>query len=235
LAGSVDITGLGEALETVFDILSLTRGLTNEEVAEARKVFGDSINYNLVRVNSNSLFNTRAYVFWGYTINLPLARAQIGPLPGEIPADSPELTYLHTLIHELTHVWQYETMGSAYLGALGDTYDYGGLGELIVRKNNGFKLTDFNEEQEGEVLRHYYIEREAMVSWLAQIAAPRTQFELDLLARQFVGKFNVLSIYAYFVKEASSLTEQQLRDFYRAYVPSWWPIVEEHITRMRYL
>jgi hypothetical protein len=71
------------------------------------------------------------------------------------------------LIHELTHAWQFQHSGLAYVfRALvlhlrygKELYDYGGADGLRKSKRVGKKWRDFNPEQQGDIARHYYIEK----------------------------------------------------------------------------
>lgn len=138
--------GIGEIYETLADIIKFnTRPLTGAEIKIGKEVFGNSINFGLVRVDDKSLLGPswtgRAYVSF-HTINT------WGPI-------SPD-----TLIHELTHVWQYENMGAMYMPRAlhGNSdpgfYDFGGIEELKAKKDKG--MNAFNVEQQGDILRYYY-------------------------------------------------------------------------------
>jgi hypothetical protein len=68
----------------------------------------------------------------------------------------------HTLLHELTHVWQYQKMGAIYMPkaihAQNTTgYKYGGLAELRKRQAAGQGISSFNLEQQGQISGDYYI------------------------------------------------------------------------------
>jgi hypothetical protein len=145
----LEIAGVGEVYETVMDFVKFnTRPLTSPEIARARTVFGNSINYALVRVDQTAVigpaFSGRAYVSF-QTIN---AWATVDD---------------HTFIHELTHVWQYEKIGAIYMPkaihaqAFGAGYEYGDVTELNNRQRNGQKLNSFNMEQQGQILGDYYM------------------------------------------------------------------------------
>jgi len=63
------------------------------------------------------------------------------------------------LIHELTHVWQYERMGAIYMAKAihaqdNAGYDYGGVEAL--EENAGEGMLAFNLEQQGDIIRDYY-------------------------------------------------------------------------------
>lgn len=75
------------------------RNLSSDEQHKVRQVFGSSIDLTVVRlVFSNVHVNNRAYTL-GNTVRFPRA----------IALDD------RTLIHELAHVWQYQTRGSSYI------------------------------------------------------------------------------------------------------------------------
>jgi hypothetical protein len=68
------------------------------------------------------------------------------------------------LIHELTHVWQFQRDGWIYffealwtqLKYGPDSYAYGWETGLIEARANGKKLWDFNREQQGDIVKHFY-------------------------------------------------------------------------------
>ncbi|GMQ78788.1 MAG: hypothetical protein BMS9Abin02_1326 [Anaerolineae bacterium] len=146
----LEAAGIGEVYETVMDFIKFnTRPLKGDEIAKAQEVFGSAIDYELVRVDENALlgpsWTDREYVSF-HTIN------------GWGTLDD------HTLIHELTHVWQYEEMGAKYMpkaihAQQTGGYNYGGLAELIKRKNAGKGITSFNLEQQGQILGDYYVKK----------------------------------------------------------------------------
>jgi len=76
------------------------RALKPEEIAELKKVFGDTIDYSQVQVTENmpgGLLGSDRAMAVGNSIYLP---------PG---------TSLQTIVHELAHVWQYQNGGNTYL------------------------------------------------------------------------------------------------------------------------
>ena len=78
--------------------------------------------------------------------------------------DSPEHYKIAWLIHELSHVWQFQRIGWGYLTTAINlqlregiqAYYFGGGTGLAQAKMNGKSLTDFNLEQQGEISRSYY-------------------------------------------------------------------------------
>ena len=157
-----------------------TRPLTDSECAEARLVFGDGLDYTRARVAEGSYFppnfiadigaffqgKKRTWdnaITLGDTVYFPrLIRTQ----PDDIAKD---LTDIAWLMHELTHVWQFQRLGWKYLyetvrvqtrlGML--AYDYAGKhGTKKKALRAAFaeqrKLSDFNLEQQGDIARDYY-------------------------------------------------------------------------------
>ena len=184
---------LGGALHAIEELVSDTamfsaRGLNQRELALGKSIFGNSINYDLVRINSlDVLTGDRAYVF----------RNTIVPSEGGM-SDA-------TLIHELTHVWQFQTHGADYISEAliarkwGDGYDYGDLEGLKKAYQDGKRLGDFNPEQQGEIIEEYFRTKEK-----GQLEIVRSN---DLTE---VHGLDVLRVYANFVKEASTLSLDQL-------------------------
>ena len=118
----LEIAGIGEAYETIMDFIKFnTRTLNAEERTAAQRLFGASIHLDLVRVDEAAfigpLFSGRAYTSF-HTINSW----------GKEPVD--------VMMHELTHVWQYETSGAIYMPQAihaqvwGGGYSYGGAAGL---------------------------------------------------------------------------------------------------------
>ena len=137
-----------------------TRGLSDVEIQEARKVFGDSLSYWRIRIDEWSLIaqigkwvaDRRAGKDVGHmaitVFNTIKFSRRIDTVLGN--------RYMAWLIHELTHVAQNEHAGSQYLGealhAQATTgYDYGGPDSLPGRH-----FANFNREQQGDIARDYY-------------------------------------------------------------------------------
>ena len=149
LVDLLEIAGIGEIAETISDFIKFnTRPLDAREIAIARSVFGNSINYSLVRVDEGAIlgpsWSDRPYTSF-HTINSWKGMSD------------------DTLIHELTHVWQYEQDGAIYMPqaihaqVAGAGYDYGGVTELQKRQKGGQGLTSFNREQQAQILEDYYL------------------------------------------------------------------------------
>jgi hypothetical protein len=132
-------------------IKSNTRRLTLVEEQEARKVFGDSINYRQVRIDEHSLIawiGAKVNNCWGmgvttfHTINF---NKKINTAAGN--------SNMKWLIHELAHVAQMEYVGSRYM-----------VEAFYARATEGYRyipgkshLCDYNREQQASIAADYYI------------------------------------------------------------------------------
>ncbi len=157
----LDVIGIGEIMDLLWQIIKFnTRTLSSTEIAEAKKVFGSSISYWQVRIDEYSLIAWIGSLFSGgggmgvttfHTINF---NHKIKTAPGN--------SDMAWLIHELTHVSQYEHVGSQYMGealhaqATGG-YGYGGEAGLLAAFAAGKHLRDFNREQQGDIARDFYL------------------------------------------------------------------------------
>ncbi len=69
---------------------------------------------------------------------------------------------LDLLVHEMVHVWQFENVGSVYIWqALKaqrsvEGYDYGGWQKWVTDRQNGWKFSGYNREQQGHIAQDYY-------------------------------------------------------------------------------
>jgi len=177
----LEVLGIGEVYETIMDFIKFnTRELSSSEKAKARSIFGSRIDYALVRVDDKAIlgpaFTKREYVSF-HTIN------------GWGGLDD------HTLIHEMSHVWQYETAGAMYMPQAihaqiekgNGAYQYGGLDNLRKVKDKGQGMGAFNREAQAQIVADFYIERQN-----------------GMLPEED------LRVYTHFVKEVSSHSEEAL-------------------------
>lgn len=143
----LDLIGIGEIYETLADVVKFnTRPLNPQEVTIVKEIFGDQLNLKRIRIDEYAFGGPKshhfAYVSF-YTIN------SWGPLSHE------------TFVHELVHIWQYHHLGSVYIPrALSaqfseEGYDYGGLSKLVKAVQSGNGLSDFNLEQQGDIIADY--------------------------------------------------------------------------------
>lgn len=142
----IELFGIIEIYESLTSLVKFnTRPLTENEIAIALNVFGETINYELIRIDRRAYIGAKkmniAYVSF-HTIN------SWGKLRKDI------------FIHELMHVWQYERMGAMYIPlALSAQktkmgYNYGGVPMLWENAEQGLKA--FNLEQQADIVADYY-------------------------------------------------------------------------------
>ena len=151
------------------------RNLSSRESIEAQLVFGASIAYERV-----AIIEEVAWPNWVGRIGSWLSRTEaprnnavaLGNklyFPKHLLTDDQtdpvgSLNDMAWLIHELTHVWQYQHFWLAYLPQVmwahfrngSETYNYGFERGLDGAFGRGERLEDFNREQQGEIARHYY-------------------------------------------------------------------------------
>jgi len=148
----LSVLGVAEIYETITDFVKFnTRSLTSWEKKLLRSIYGESINYQRVRIDNLGFIGPRqfrlCYVSF-YTIN------SWGDMSNRI------------LVHEMMHVWQYQKMGAVYIpralaaqnSAMG--YNYGGLPALEAAVQSGEGLNAFNLEQQADIIADYYSLRE---------------------------------------------------------------------------
>ena len=154
------------------------RPLYDWEIAEARKVFGDSLHYGRIRIHECATWADAIDRLGRWLKKLPPAGPEehnsvtLGyhcyfpvSLPDRLvpPGDSLDFC-MPWLIHELTHAWQYQHVGWTYLvRALlaqfrygSAAYDFGGESNLVTCRHNHWTFTRFNPEQQGDIARTYY-------------------------------------------------------------------------------
>ena len=169
---TVELTPTVELLETALDFFKPnTRPLTDRERAIAKSVFGENgLDYSLVRIDNSALLGIGTKRTTFHTIN---STGSIDDV---------------TLVHELTHVWQYERDGAVYAPEAliaqitigrNEAYNYGGKESLIeldasgnpkLDKNKNYIIrssinpstyfNNLNREQQGKFVEDYYRIRE---------------------------------------------------------------------------
>ncbi|MCL4870826.1 MAG: DUF4157 domain-containing protein [Anaerolineae bacterium] len=148
-----DVIGGPEAVEFIWHILTKARPLTGDEISAGSELLGPSaVRWGDVRVAEGGLLelifalnNKRAYVMF-HTINLPSGEGT------------------DTVVHELTHVYQYEKAGSLYLGEAihaqatrgSGAYNYGGPDGLVAAQAGGRPFSSFNREEQAQIAQDYY-------------------------------------------------------------------------------
>jgi hypothetical protein len=154
-----DLIGGPEIGQFFFHFFNNTTPLTTEEIDMVSQIIGsDAIRFHETRVAQGGLLNiifklngNLAFATWR-TINIP----QTGRHTRE---------NLPLIAHELTHVYQYEVIGSRYLGEAiymliktkRDCYNYGGKNGLALACSAGGHYCDFNREQQAMIVQDYCI------------------------------------------------------------------------------
>jgi hypothetical protein len=165
------VPGLWPALESCWRWACRTRGLTDAEVAASASVHGpDLIPYARVRVHEGSPLSRLASRFTGAPTAVATGRVIHLP-PGPVS--------LALMVHELTHVLQYERVGAIYMylslvAQQGAGYDYGEVA--------GRLYGEFNPEQQATICEDCYVARAGGV--------PRFRgepVELERLVREMQG------------------------------------------------
>ena len=128
------------------------RPLNAVERGEAHKVFGDSIDYDRVRLGESAIMGA------GENARTPFETIYFPP------GAQADAGFIPWLIHELTHVWQTQhgisvvtKLWWALHAITGNPYDYGDEKGLKEAAAKGRRFRDFNTEQQGDICRNYYV------------------------------------------------------------------------------
>ena len=150
-----DVVGGPEAAELVMRMMSHATPLTSGERNAAQAVMGeDALQWDQVRVAEggflhivHALNGGRAFTSF-HTINIPTGGAH-------------GRNNTAIMVHELTHVYQYERVGSLYMGqaihaqaTIG--YGYGGAAGLRSGRAGGRTFASYNREQQAQIAQDYY-------------------------------------------------------------------------------
>lgn len=127
------------------------RSLESREADIARRVFGDALDISALRLAEGGLLGS-----FGVARTLPT----LVTFPkGILTTPQNQARYERWLVHELTHAFQYQH-GRSVLSLLPTAlagffvkglYDYGGVDGL-----RGKTFTDFNSEQQANIVADYY-------------------------------------------------------------------------------
>ena len=150
-----DLVGGPDLVEFVLHVVSNATPLSNTERAAAQSVLGaNALRWDEVRIDQGGVLGLvfklnqgRAFTTF-HSINLTAA----------------DRADLSIVVHELTHVDQYEHAGSVYIGqALGDqiaegshAYDYGGPAGLSADRAAGKHYADYGRERQAQIAQDYY-------------------------------------------------------------------------------
>ena len=153
-----DLLGGPEVGEFVMHIFARSTPLTSDEMSMIASVLGpDALRFGDVRVVEGGIFD------WIFKVNGNLAFATWHSI--NLPRTGKHTRQnLPIVVHELTHVYQYECVGSRYLGEAiymliktkRDCYNYGGRAGLQDAGSTGMGYRDFNREQQAKITQDFY-------------------------------------------------------------------------------
>lgn len=145
------------------------RALTEGEIAFARTVFGDEIDWPRIRILQAPKLGFGAMVPLGKTIVFSKWRAARDFAHANIDEQG-------WFVHELMHVWQAAhgvVLAGAKLGALGS-------GAYRYKPKAGATLKNYNIERQAEIARHLYLARAGVcdvgqppIGWLEEVWSKR--------------------------------------------------------------
>jgi hypothetical protein len=158
-----DLIGGPEIAQFVMHLITNTTPLSGEELALIKSILGPgAMRYGDVRVAEGGLLDfvfklngNLAFSTW-HTVHFP--RQKYSKRLGHTRAN------LAIVVHELTHVYQYEQVGSRYLGEAiywlvktkRDCYDYGSARGLQEAEAAGKRYRDHNREQQAMIVQDYF-------------------------------------------------------------------------------
>ncbi|MEM9627570.1 MAG: hypothetical protein AAGA21_15130 [Pseudomonadota bacterium] len=135
------------------------RGLTDDEQELAKQYFGDSIDYDRVVINEYSVPAT-ANEYFGNENPRPFAAGNTVHFPNGIDFSDPKQR--STFLHEMTHVWQFQSSkgasttfeGLALTRQGNDAYR---LDNVDIDPSNPESFHDLTIEQQAEIVRGHYL------------------------------------------------------------------------------
>lgn len=150
VSATTNANQLGSSVQQVATPAGDARGLTSGEIAMARLLFADSIDYSRVKVHNGE------YLWFGMqpddTAMTPNGEIYFNPDYFTEDFAGPSLRNERWFMHEMVHVWQHQlgyavkTRGAVRLGL---SYAY----TLDVGK----RLGDYNMEAQGNILADYFL------------------------------------------------------------------------------
>ncbi|MCL6728482.1 vgr related protein [Sphingomonas hankyongi] len=130
----------------------VSRPLTTGEIAIARSVFGDAIDYASVR-----LFKRKWWPFHPKNAAMaPMGNIYFHPEGGVWSDDFSKepLSRQGFFIHEMTHVWQTQTKGKLYLPLMRHPFC-----RYTYQLREGRSFGRYGLEQQAEIVRHAFLAR----------------------------------------------------------------------------
>ena len=156
------------------------RALTDGEIALARPIFGEAIDYGRVRIANHKWWPFQPANF----VMAPSGAIHFHPRSNHWRADFcvPDAAQ-GLLIHEMTHVWQSQRRGRFYLPLM--RHPFCRYRYSVVA---GRRLEDYGIEQQAEILHHLFLARNgravAGMPSLIQLESILASARDPILARQ---------------------------------------------------
>lgn len=182
-----DLSGIAEKVQLWWGLIFRLRRLKQPEIDASLEVHAKGqIPYWMVRVDERSLLvrglNALGKVFGG-------DQAEAITTMHIIHAD--DKLKVDTAVHELTHVAQYEKVGSIYIPEAlhaqylgGGGYDYG---NPVKARAAGKHFRDFNREQQAQIVQDYYNDKHHNpTEYLGTVAS--LQFFIDEMRKGDFGR-----------------------------------------------
>jgi hypothetical protein len=133
--------------------LPLIRSLTAAEIAVARQVFQNTINYGMVKVTNTTGAGGRPWT----TNTPPIYLVNVGSLYSSLSSSASRRTLL---IHELAHVWQGQHLVPFMINSLAhQTLSFianGGDVAPAYTYTPGLPWGQYNAEQQASIVTHWY-------------------------------------------------------------------------------
>jgi hypothetical protein len=158
LSHLLDLCGFPEQLDLFFSIIKpKSRRLTKKEYDHSYLVFGKKFPYKKVLIDEDSWFAQKGAKYSGApSLGMGLVLFRVVNFNRSI--DESKKTDLAWLIHELTHVKQMQTIGSAYIFESLIAQHY--LGYALPKTNpfSTIPLNELNIEQQAEVSKYFFLD-----------------------------------------------------------------------------
>jgi len=153
---ALDLLGTPEIFAFIWRIVTHTSTLRGEEIALAASVLGPgAVRYQDIRVAQGGVLR------WIFARNGQRAFATFHIInlheSGHQQRSNTEI-----VVHEIVHVYQYERAGSRYLAEAllaqrEEGYGYGGTDGLAEALNHGKRISNFNREQQAQIVEDYLL------------------------------------------------------------------------------
>ncbi len=130
------------------------RGLTVGEEAMARTVFGDAVNYSIVRINHHGYWQLMGLQDKDTAVTPNGSIYMPHPIYRDDYSDGDD-SDRRLFMHEMVHVWQYQLGYPVKMKGL--TVTSRGVEAYRYNLTPVSRLSDFNMEQQGNLLADYYM------------------------------------------------------------------------------